>query len=1303
MRLPKYLQLTTLGSMMLATSLTSSQAQQANATWIGPTTGGEWNTSANWDIGVPAAGTNVLIGGGTNVNYNISMAAPSIGILTNNGVLNINAGGFNCLGIVMPNPSGGDKVFINSGGNVSVGGNFVLTTNASVTLAAGSTLTVNGAMDVSFGTSSHAAGTAALTNNGAAYSALSTVINNNQGTQNGLVVINGGTNNLGTTVIGRSSSGASFGTLGTEGLVVYNGFVTTTNLNVGNNGQGVSSLSAWINGGVTTNQGTLFINADTGGRGSRFIQSSGLFVTPDPGLVNPNGYAAGATPGSAVINIFSVTGGTNITGGFYLGNSNATALTTINMTNNAVIYVGSQGIASNGAATVNVSLGSGGLFGATAPWISTVPLKLASGLFTFQTADMTGTPNNIILSNTLSGAGGLAKTASGTLTLDGTNTYAGNTMIYAGTLAVGGTGTLSNSLDIFVGSGAIFDISQATGFAVNGSPAQTLSGSGTVNGAVNVASGGTVYPGSNTITGTLTLNNGLTETGGAINEFQLSGNPTGPNNDFLNTPGGLNVSGANTIQIASSGLQNGGVYPLIYYGSGGFSGSIANFSVSGATGSLSNSATAQTIYLVVQTAVRAATNLTWVGSVANNNWDTETTSNWVDSGSANKDYFVPQDNVLFGNGAATNVITVVGTPTPSAITVNTTTNYTLAGNGQIQGTGGITVSNGTLTVLTTNGFSGPIVLDGGVLSTPIVANSSSASGIGASSSTPNNFVFNGGTFNFTGGSASTDHGITLTNGGGTIDVSNTDILTLNGNIVGNGTLTVVDGGTLDLNNVNAYTNTTSIAGGVLELDNASGAGTGSINFSNATLVYYPHGGITVANPFNFVPGTTNALVISSGSGGNPISNGAWTGGGLLLITNTYSIYTVNGSLDGFTGTVSLDPMVAGNQFRFNSGGGNSSTGSTNATFDLGSGNAELTDRNGGIMNLGALKGGTNTEVLGQDADNGVTIWSIGWNNLSTTYYGVIMNNPGATTRVTGLTKVGIGTLTLVGGTETVTVGIVPSTLVTNFLQYTAPTIISNGVLALVVPDALTLSSNVTLASSSAVLDASQMGYVDPNSGLPVTNSVFEVVSGQGLSGIGTIRGFLVTDAGSTFNVGLPGSTGVMTVTNAVTLNGTTQLKINPSGTPTSDELISLASITNSGALIVTNIGGALPGGATFKLFNATSYVGTFGSVTLPTLQAGQTWNTANLYVNGTISVVGSGTPPRFSLITTSGNSIVLNATNGADNGQVTVLATTNLLMPLAQWSTLFTSNFDNSGNFTYTNTGALTSGKPQQFFILRVP
>ena len=62
---------------------------------------------------------------------------------------------------------------------------------------------------------------------------------------------------------------------------------------------------------------------------------------------------------------------------------------------------------------------------------------------------------------------------------------------------------------------------------------------------------------------------------------------------------------------------------------------------------------------------------------------------------------------------------------------------------------------------------------------------------------------------------------------------------------------------------------------------------------------------------------------------------------------------------------------------------------------------------------------------------------------------------------------------------------------------------------------------------------------------------------------------------------------------------------------------------------------------------------------------------------------------------------VLNATGGSPGAPVNILTSTNLSLPLAQWTTNSSTTFDGSGNIVnYTITGAVSSGKPQQFYRL---
>jgi hypothetical protein len=48
-----------------------------------------------------------------------------------------------------------------------------------------------------------------------------------------------------------------------------------------------------------------------------------------------------------------------------------------------------------------------------------------------------------------------------------------------------------------------------------------------------------------------------------------------------------------------------------------------------------------------------------------------------------------------------------------------------------------------------------------------------------------------------------------------------------------------------------------------------------------------------------------------------------------------------------------------------------------------------------------------------------------------------------------------------------------------------------------------------------------------------------------------------------------------------------------------------------------------------------------------------------------------------------------------------VLTSTNVSLPLAQWTPLFTNNFDANGDFAWTN--AMNVNVPQQFYLIQVP
>src|SRR5204863_3137927 len=107
------------------------------------------------------------------------------------------------------------------------------------------------------------------------------------------------------------------------------------------------------------------------------------------------------------------------------------------------------------------------------------------------------------------------------------------------------------------------------------------------------------------------------------------------------------------------------------------------------------------------------------------------------------DIFQTGKNVVFTDRAnvVTNVTIASGVSvSPASVTANADVqNYTISGAGKISGTGTLTKSgDSTLTVTTTNDFTGPTTISGGVVSVTSLANGGTASGIGAAGTSATN-------------------------------------------------------------------------------------------------------------------------------------------------------------------------------------------------------------------------------------------------------------------------------------------------------------------------------------------------------------------------------------------------------------------------------------------------------------------------------------------------------------------------------------------------------------------------------------
>jgi hypothetical protein len=74
--------------------------------------------------------------------------------------------------------------------------------------------------------------------------------------------------------------------------------------------------------------------------------------------------------------------------------------------------------------------------------------------------------------------------------------------------------------------------------------------------------------------------------------------------------------------------------------------------------------------------------------------------------------------------------------------------------------------------------------------------------------------------------------------------------------------------------------------------------------------------------------------------------------------------------------------------------------------------------------------------------------------------------------------------------------------------------------------------------------------------------------------------------------------------------------------------------------------------------------------------------------------------PSIASVSLSGANLVLNGINGRSGGTIYVLITSNLALPLSQWTPIATNVLNAGGNFTITATNAVTNSVSQRFYIL---
>ena len=668
--------------------------------------------------------------------------------VVDNGVLALSVGG----GLALTNGvSGTGEVIVNGSGTVSLTGantwlgntyisnGIVKLTGSEVIPDANSVAGSTGWLILDGG--SNPAGVLDLNGNNETVNSLSGL----GGTYTGVITNSGttGTNvftvlqNLATTYNGTMVDNAS----GAKTMLVVRG-TSSLRLNGNNTYTGGTILgdSATLiygpgaiignGGGITLSNGTTFSMVSNGGTGAfpgnnlnlalgasaTFNSSSagnttGTLITGDPtSTLNLTG--TGSFSGSNVKEFEAMLGTVNVASGASWRFSGTTAAT-YNGGDYTTFNVNGGIYPKNGGLIIMDKLTGSGTLGASSTANNTVyDIGVNNGSSTF---DGTISDGGTLLV-------GLVKSGTGTLTLDGTLTYSGTTVVSNGVLALAGSAVPYTSPSItLVASTSVLDVTGVGGtLNLGSSVGQTLAGSGTLNGSLNVGSGYGSYlsPGSTGVAGTLTIAGSANLGSGTTNlfDFNTVTNIGGGTNDLLQVNGDLSLSGTVYVQpnFPQGGVDFGVPYTIIKY-TGALTGDTNNLALAptlyGHLGAVFNTSTPGAVTVTFT----PGSNLVW-SAASTNTWQVATVTNWFDGVTSNS--FLQLDSVTFNDTASNTTVMLVGTNTPASITVNSSSNYVFGGAGLISGATGLSKSGtGMLTISNTgvSTYSGAVNISGGIL------------------------------------------------------------------------------------------------------------------------------------------------------------------------------------------------------------------------------------------------------------------------------------------------------------------------------------------------------------------------------------------------------------------------------------------------------------------------------------------------------------------------------------------------------------------------------------------------------------
>ncbi|HGP2828147.1 TPA: autotransporter-associated beta strand repeat-containing protein [Salmonella enterica] len=582
-----------------------------------------------------------------------------------------------------------------------------------------------------------------------------------------------------------------------------------------------SNVEALGSGDVTDNA-TLELN--TGGTFDNAISGSGQVVKSGDKMLTLSGAN-------------SYSGGTLISDGTLVA-SNVESLGTGDVTNNATLELNTGGDFTNNISGSGQVVKSGddalALSGANSYTGGTL---ISSGMLVATNVDALGsgdvTDNATLELNTggtfdnaISGSGQVVKSGDKTLTLSGSNTYTGGTLISDGTLVASnvealGTGDVTDNATLELNTSGTFDnvISGSGQVVKSGDDALTLSGSNTYRGGTTI-SGGTLVATSVEALGT----------GDVTDNATLELNTGG---DFINNIGGtgrVEKSGDQTLTLSGANSYTGGT--LISSGT-----LVANDVNALGTGDVTDDAT-----LELNTGGDFDNAISGSGKVEKSGDDALTLSgsNTYTGGTTINDGTLIASNVeALGTGDITD---------NAVLELNTGGDFdnAISGSGQVVKSG-----DETLTLSGSNTYTGGTLISGGTL----VASNVEALG---------------------SGDVTNDAVLELNTGG---DFTN--------NISGSGQVVKSGDETLTLSGANSYTGGTTISGGTLIASNVEALGTGDVT-DNAVLELNTGGDFdnAISGSGQVEKSGDDVLTLS---GANSYSGGTLISDGTLVASNVEAL------------------------------------------------------------------------------------------------------------------------------------------------------------------------------------------------------------------------------------------------------------------------------------------------------------------------------------------------------------------------------------------------------------------------------